>query len=115
MDSLCTAKGYMVEHPTRGRWQSGVLVPITGKYLRIGLNIFAGTSARHAADFPNVAEWVDSPVRATVDSAENAKETQRKLAELGIETHCDLKDRLAISGSIIWPFGVCKSCKSEVH
>ncbi len=71
----------------RGRWQSGVLVPITGKYLRIGLNTFAGTSARHAADFPNVAEWVDSPVRATVDSAENPRETQRKLAELGIETH----------------------------
>lgn len=57
------------------------------KYLRIGLNVFAGTSARHAANFPNAIEWVDSPVRATVDITEKAKEIQRKLAELGIETH----------------------------
>jgi len=57
------------------------------KYLRIGLNVFAGTSTRHAADFPNAIEWVDSPVRATIDITEKAKETQRKLAELGIETH----------------------------
>jgi hypothetical protein len=55
------------------------LVRTMRKYLRVG--------ARHAAGFPNAIEWVDSPVRATVDITEKAKETQRKLAELGIETH----------------------------
>ena len=85
MDTLCTTNG--VEHPKSGGGKVEILVPTMRKYLRIGLNIFAGTSTRHAADFPNAIEWVDSPVRATVDITENAKETQRKLAELGIETH----------------------------
>jgi len=57
------------------------------KYLHIGLNIFAGTSAQNSDDFPKTVEWVESVARATVDISEKAKETQRKLSEFGIETH----------------------------
>ncbi len=85
MDSLHTAKG--VECPQGGCDKVAFLVRTMRKYLRIGPNIFAGITMPHATDFPNAIEWVDSPVRATVDITEKAKETQRKLAELGIETH----------------------------
>jgi hypothetical protein len=62
------------------------------KYLFVGPDIVAGSDV---VDIKDAIDWVDSPERATADFEAAAKETQKKFAELGINTELvEIPDKL---------------------
>jgi len=59
------------------------------KYLITGPDIVARIRKRHVVDIKSPINWLNCPEKATTDYEAAAKVTQRRLAELGMETHLE--------------------------
>jgi len=59
------------------------------KYLLTGPDIVARIRKRHVVDIKSPINWLNCPEKATTDYEAAAKVTQRRLAELGMETHLE--------------------------